>query len=157
MVRTSKYEQDVQQVAGAVVRHGSRSFVLVGSTLHLPEHLSNPSASAQTYFPQFCSYAVQAGYTVSRSRLRTFKHNDVADLERVIQELEAEEKAKRWVNFDRHLNSMATLQAGVHGTGTLPRTLLWRVAGLGDMWAPAEAPCLAQGPNPSASSYGNRP
>ncbi|KAG2440045.1 hypothetical protein HXX76_004160 [Chlamydomonas incerta] len=44
---------------------------------------------------EFCSYAVQAGYTVSRSRLRTFKHNDVADLERVIQELEAEEKAKR--------------------------------------------------------------
>ncbi|KAG2454807.1 hypothetical protein HYH02_000639 [Chlamydomonas schloesseri] len=44
---------------------------------------------------EFCSYAVQAGYTVSRSRLRTFKHNDVADLERVIQQLEAEEKAKR--------------------------------------------------------------
>ncbi|KXZ44729.1 hypothetical protein GPECTOR_63g54 [Gonium pectorale] len=44
---------------------------------------------------EFCSYPVQSGCTVSRARVATFRHNDVADLERVIQKLEAEEKSKR--------------------------------------------------------------
>lgn len=46
---------------------------------------------------QYCSYPVQAGATVSRAKVYKFKHNDVADLERVIQKAEEEERKKRWV------------------------------------------------------------
>ncbi|EFJ44316.1 hypothetical protein VOLCADRAFT_82885 [Volvox carteri f. nagariensis] len=44
---------------------------------------------------EYCSYPIQAGCTVSRAKVATFKHNDMDDLTRVIEKLEAEEKAKR--------------------------------------------------------------
>lgn len=44
---------------------------------------------------QYCSYPIQAGCTVSRARVATFKHNDMEDLTRVIEKLEAEDKEKR--------------------------------------------------------------
>ena len=37
-----------------------------------------------------CSYAVRQGVELSRARVRTFKHNDAADLERVLKEVDAE-------------------------------------------------------------------
>jgi 7-keto-8-aminopelargonate synthetase-like enzyme len=41
------------------------------------------------------NYALQAGVTLSRSEVRYFKHNDVADLERVLNEVAAEDAAAR--------------------------------------------------------------
>ena len=37
-----------------------------------------------------CSYAVRQGVELSRARVRTFRHNDSADLERVLNEVDAE-------------------------------------------------------------------
>lgn len=44
---------------------------------------------------QLCSYPIQSGATVSRAKVYTFKHNDMADLERVFQKLEAEERKQK--------------------------------------------------------------
>ncbi|GIM13887.1 hypothetical protein Vretimale_16954 [Volvox reticuliferus] len=46
-------------------------------------------------YDEFCSYPIQAGCTISRARVATFKHNDMDDLIRVIEKFEAEDKAKR--------------------------------------------------------------
>ncbi|KAG2495338.1 hypothetical protein HYH03_006608 [Edaphochlamys debaryana] len=44
---------------------------------------------------EYCSFPIQAGVIVSRARVATFKHNDVADLERVIQRFEQADKAAK--------------------------------------------------------------
>ena len=42
-----------------------------------------------------CCYALQLGVTLSRSDVRFFKHNDMDDLRRVLEEVQAEDKAAR--------------------------------------------------------------
>ncbi|GFR42080.1 hypothetical protein Agub_g2876, partial [Astrephomene gubernaculifera] len=73
---------------------------------------------------EFCSYPIQAGCNVSRARVATFRHNDVADLERVIQKLEAEEKAKR-----KPLCRKLIVVEGIYGNyGDLaPLDRIWQV------------------------------
>eukprot|EP00201_Polytomella_parva_P010152 CAMPEP_0175049906 /NCGR_PEP_ID=MMETSP0052_2-20121109/6975_1 /TAXON_ID=51329 ORGANISM="Polytomella parva, Strain SAG 63-3" /NCGR_SAMPLE_ID=MMETSP0052_2 /ASSEMBLY_ACC=CAM_ASM_000194 /LENGTH=604 /DNA_ID=CAMNT_0016314073 /DNA_START=195 /DNA_END=2009 /DNA_ORIENTATION=- len=44
---------------------------------------------------ELCNYAIQSGCTVSRARVFPFKHNDMADLERVLKEVEAAERKAR--------------------------------------------------------------
>ncbi|GAX79061.1 hypothetical protein CEUSTIGMA_g6501.t1 [Chlamydomonas eustigma] len=42
-----------------------------------------------------CSYPIQQGLTLSRAAVHFFKHNDMQDLERVLREVEAKEKAEK--------------------------------------------------------------
>ncbi|GLI60858.1 hypothetical protein VaNZ11_003073 [Volvox africanus] len=45
-------------------------------------------------YDECCSYPIQTGCTISRARVALFKHNDMEDLTRIIENFEAEEKAK---------------------------------------------------------------
>jgi serine palmitoyltransferase len=42
-----------------------------------------------------CSYPIQQGMVLSRSAVHYFKHNDMVDLELVLQRIEAKEKADK--------------------------------------------------------------
>lgn len=42
-----------------------------------------------------CCYSLQLGVTLSRSEVRFFKHNDMGDLRRVLEEVQAEDRAAR--------------------------------------------------------------
>lgn len=46
---------------------------------------------------QGVSYPIQNGCHLSRASIRRFRHNDMADLERVLQEVDAEYRRLRWV------------------------------------------------------------
>ncbi len=74
-----------------------RGQVLDSAALQMNSYLPNASLCPASRDAQYCSYPVQAGATVSRAKVYKFKHNDVADLERVIQKAEEEERKKRWV------------------------------------------------------------
>jgi hypothetical protein len=42
-----------------------------------------------------CSYPIQQGAKLSRARVYTFRHNDAADLEALLERIEAEERRER--------------------------------------------------------------
>ena len=65
--------------------------------LHLP--LSPQHHSALTSFSalQLCSYPIQQGCTLSRATVHWFKHNDMADLERVLKLVDELQAAAKWV------------------------------------------------------------
>lgn len=57
----------------------------------LPFPAASPSLQA-------VNWAIQNGCGLSRARVLTFKHNDVADLERVLQSVAKEDKKSRRVH-----------------------------------------------------------
>lgn len=44
---------------------------------------------------QAVNYGAQNGCTLSRAKVHYFKHNDVADLERILAQVDAEERRKK--------------------------------------------------------------
>ncbi len=82
------------------------------------ETASKPPVSLHHLLPslssQHVSYAMQCGSTISRARVVTFKHNDVADLERVLRKLEAEEKGQSRKHRPQLCRKMIVVE-GVYG------------------------------------------
>lgn len=48
---------------------------------------------------QAVSFPTQNGCHLSRAQIRTFKHNDMADLKRVLDAVTAEDRRIRWEPF----------------------------------------------------------
>lgn len=46
-----------------------------------------------------CNFAIQKGTQISRSNIKWFKHNDMADLERVLESIKKETATVRFVVF----------------------------------------------------------
>lgn len=46
-----------------------------------------------------CNFAIQKGTQISRSNIKWFKHNDMADLERVLESIKKETTTVRFVVF----------------------------------------------------------
>ena len=71
---------------------GSDLALSLGTTLKSAfEALSVPEIAVM----QYVNYAIQNGCGLSRARILRFKHNDVADLERVLEQVAVEDAKKK--------------------------------------------------------------
>lgn len=103
-----------------------------------------PSFPSRTNAPQAVNYSIQTGCSLSRARLLTFKHNDLADLQRVLEKVAAEDKRSRcaecgggWADVDKAgtYHELGNSKGGVERKCT--------ILGRGS----AETPCRGGGPH----------
>jgi len=60
-----------------------------------PPHTHKYTLRPRSGLPAACSYPIQQGCLLSRARTFTFKHNDMADLEALLQRLDQQDRRAR--------------------------------------------------------------
>lgn len=70
-------------------------------------------ATHNTHTPQGVNYAIQNGAHLSRAKVLFFKHNDLADLERLLAAQDAADRRSRWARRQRTLAAPSASRAAL--------------------------------------------
>jgi serine palmitoyltransferase len=104
------YSYDIATISSVIPAFANRKDVLVldevggggaaGHTGQQAGHTKDTFLTSQLPLPsacalQLCSFPIQQGATLSRAAVHFFKHNDMEDLERVLQAVDREEKRQK--------------------------------------------------------------
>jgi serine palmitoyltransferase len=83
------YAQAYSTISGVIPAFSKRGDILIVYVIDFPfTHL-------KVHRDEGVSFAIQKGVQISRSTVRHFKHNDMEDLERVLSEVQKDERYNR--------------------------------------------------------------